>query len=241
MYSFVLALQFLTRLPVPFSFSATGQQLGRSVLFYPLVGLIIGLLLSSAAISLPAVHPPLQTALILTFWVLLTGGLHLDGLADCADAWAGGLGDRDKSLRIMKDPSAGPIAVIVLLLTLMLKWSTLQALMEGRLGMALLMAPVLGRTAILGLMVSASYVSKGGLAENLLKNLPLRETQAMIVFIALAAMLSIGILPVLLAIAMAAWIRMTGLRRLGGMTGDVYGAAVELVEVAVLMGCISYD
>lgn len=189
-----------------------------------------------ATVSLQTVPQYLQASLILTLWVLLTGGLHLDGLADCADAWAGGLGDRKKTWRIMKDPAAGPVAVVVLSLTLLLKWSALRSLTGSQLFTALLAAPVLGRTAILALMCSAPYVSRHGLAEKLMKQLPVKACQGLVAMILLAGVAILGWLPLLLTIGMVAWVRKIGLIRLGGMTGDVYGSAVELVELVVLIG-----
>ncbi|MGR9115798.1 MAG: adenosylcobinamide-GDP ribazoletransferase, partial [Gammaproteobacteria bacterium] len=132
MYAFALALQFLTRIPVPLHFTATDRQLGLSVLFYPLVGLMIGSVLWLLNLGFGEMSVELKAALILTCWVWLSGGLHLDGLADCADAWVGGLGSRERSLEIMKDPAAGPSAVVVLVLVLLLKWTALAAVLENR-------------------------------------------------------------------------------------------------------------
>jgi adenosylcobinamide-GDP ribazoletransferase len=91
-----------------------------------------------------------QAVLVLMLWVAITGGLHLDGLADCADAWVGGFGNRQRSLAIMKDPAAGPIAVLVLLL--LLKWSLISSIIEKQALSVLLLTPLLGRLAILMLM-----------------------------------------------------------------------------------------
>ena len=108
---FFIALQFLTRLPIPIYFESgsagNGNQLGRSVLFYPLVGLVIGGLLATlqyllSTFTFGSTYTVVHAAIILTVWVGLTGALHLDGLADSADAWLGGLGDRDRTLAIMK-------------------------------------------------------------------------------------------------------------------------------------------
>lgn len=236
MYSFLLALQFLTRIPVPFSFTASDRQLGLSLLYYPLIGLIIGLLVLSLAFVTQGLSLHLQTALLLTVWVLLTGGLHLDGLADCADAWVGGFGDRQKTLAIMKDPAAGPVAVIILVLTLLLKWSALQSLSWKSLAVAVLAAPVLGRTAVLALMMSTPYVRKKGIGENLVANLPRSAAYALLVLMIILGVYLLGMMPVMAAGAVMIWIRYMALRRLGGMTGDVYGAAVELVELSVLLG-----
>lgn len=126
--SLLVALQFLTRLPVRLSAMPTPEQFGRAVLCYPLVGVLIGVVLYAAARSLDGTPPLLQAALLLSLWVALSGALHLDGLADMADAWIGGLGDRERTLAIMKDPRSGPVAVVVLVLVLLLKFSALAAL-----------------------------------------------------------------------------------------------------------------
>ena len=97
-------------------------------------------------------------------WVAITGGLHLDGLADCADAWVGGFGNRQRSLAIMKDPAAGPIAVLVLVLLLLLKWSLISSIIEKQALSVLLLTPLLGRLAILMLMSTSDYIRTGGLA-----------------------------------------------------------------------------
>ena len=236
MYSFALALQFLTRIPVPFTFVATDKQLGQSVLFYPLVGLLIGALLIACAALLNGVSLSLQAAIILTVWVLLSGGLHLDGLADCADAWVGGLGDRQRTLDIMKDPAAGPVAVIILVLLLLLKWNALQLVLTTQALKELMIIPVLGRTALLMLMLTTPYIRKNGLGEKLIQNLPLTQAKVLVGVVLLSIVFLSGFLPVVLAGLVLTWLRYTAVQRLGGMTGDVYGAAVELVEMTVLLG-----
>lgn len=130
--SLLVALQFLTRLPVRLSAMPTPEQFGRAVLCYPLVGVLIGVVLYAAALSLDGTPPLLQAALLLSLWVALSGALHLDGLADMADAWVGGLGDRERTLAIMKDPRSGPVAVVVLVLVLLLKFSSLLMSDRGR-------------------------------------------------------------------------------------------------------------
>lgn len=236
-----MALQFLTRIPVGHGFTADDRQLGYSVLYYPLVGLLIGGLLvipATASANSPAM---VVAAIILTTWVLVTGALHLDGLADCADAWVGGFGDRQRSLRIMKDPASGPIAVTLLVLVLLLKWTALAALLEKNSLMPLLMSPLLGRSAILLLMLSTPYVSPQGLAEKLMQHLPRTAARWVAGFSIALAVVALGWLPLLLAGLLLLWIRHVAVSRLGGVTGDVYGAAVELVETAVLLGAVLYE
>src|SRR5690554_3242899 len=161
----LIALQFLTRLPVRLPGLPTAQDNGRSLLWYPFVGLLIGglLLLGFAVTSGIAVS--LQAALLLAVWVWLSGGLHLDGLADTADAWVGGYGDRERTLAIMKDPACGPIGVISLVLLLLLKWAALVALLESGQWLPLLLAPWLGRWILPLLLLTTAYVRPGGMGD----------------------------------------------------------------------------
>lgn len=174
MLPFWIALQFLSSLPVSLPGMPEPRELGRSLLFYPLVGLLFGLLLWLASLLLQGTPAPLHAALLLTVWVLLSGALHLDGLADSADAWLGGFGDRERTLQIMKDPRSGPIAVVTLVLVLLLKFCALWVLVEQGIGAQLLLAPLIGRAAMLGLFLCTPYVRPGGLGQALAEHLPRR-------------------------------------------------------------------
>ena len=153
MLPFWIALQFLSSLPVRLPGMPAAEQMWRSLLFYPVVGLLFGVLLWAFDSRLAASPLLLHAALLLTLWVLLSGALHLDGLADSADAWLGGFGDRERTLTIMKDPRSGPIAVVTLVLVLLLKFTALLALVQAGQSMALLLAPLIGRAAMLGLFL----------------------------------------------------------------------------------------
>jgi adenosylcobinamide-GDP ribazoletransferase len=239
MKSFLVALQFLTIIPVTHSIIVSDKQLGYSSLYYPVIGLLIGSLLVLAAFLLANIPIQIQAAVILILWVLLTGGLHLDGLADCADAWVGGLGNKQRSLDIMKDPAAGPIAVVVLVLLLFLKWSIITYILEKQAIEVLLLTPMLGRLAILILMLSTSYIRPAGLGASIIANLPELSVKWLSLSGVLAGIYWLGFLPVGFMITMIFIISYQAKKRLGGVTGDVYGATVELVEVSVLMGILA--
>ncbi|RLA25257.1 MAG: adenosylcobinamide-GDP ribazoletransferase [Gammaproteobacteria bacterium] len=234
--SFALALQFLTRLPLNFNIPISEQRIAQSVLFYPLVGLLIGAILLLVNNLLPTHTPALNAAIILTVWVLLTGGLHLDGLADCCDAWAGGLGDKERSLAIMQDPAAGPIAVIFLILLLLLKWTALQSfLQQQHVLIPLLLAPFLGRLSILLLMLSSVYIRKNGLGSAMHRHLPQKAAKLIVLSSLLFCFWLTNINTLFSVLILILLIRYLALQRLQGVTGDVYGASVEIIETTVLI------
>lgn len=239
MLPFWIALQFLSSFPVRLPGMPSPQEMGRSLLFYPLVGLLFGLLLWGLDLLLAGAPLLLHAALLLTVWVVLSGALHLDGLADSADAWLGGFGDRERTLTIMKDPRSGPIAVVTLGLVLLLKFAALVALIDRQEGSALLLAPLIGRGALLGLFLSTPYVRAGGLGQALAEHLPRRAGKQVL---SLAALVCVGLggygalFALLLAALLFAGLRQLMMRRLGGTTGDTAGALLELLEMAVLVG-----
>ncbi|RAI71058.1 adenosylcobinamide-GDP ribazoletransferase [Pseudomonas fluorescens] len=239
MLPFWIALQFLGSLPIRLPGMPEPRELGRSLLFYPLVGLLFGAILWAVNGLLLGAPTLLHAALLLSVWVLLSGGLHLDGLADSADAWLGGFGDRERTLTIMKDPRSGPIAVVTLVLVLLLKFSALLALIEQAHSLALIIVPLIGRSALLGLFLTTPYVRAGGLGQALADHLPRSAGKQVLAVSALACVLIAGFsgaLALVLAVLGFVWLRQVMLRRLGGTTGDTAGAMLELLEVAVLVG-----
>jgi adenosylcobinamide-GDP ribazoletransferase len=239
MLPFWIALQFLSSMPIRLPGMPTPQELGRSLLFYPLVGLLFGAILWALNWLLLGTPLLLHAALLLTVWVLLSGALHLDGLADSADAWLGGFGDRERTLTIMKDPRSGPIAVVTLVLVLLLKFAALLALIEQQHSLFLIIVPLIGRSAMLGLFLTTPYVRAGGLGQALADHLPRMAGWQVLAASALGCVLIAGfsgVLAVVVAAVIFLWLRQLMLRRLGGTTGDTAGAMLELLEMAVLVG-----
>jgi adenosylcobinamide-GDP ribazoletransferase len=237
MIPLLIAIQFLTSLPVRLPGMPSPQELGRSLLWYPVVGLLIGLLLYALDALLSGTPLLLHAALLLAAWVALSGALHLDGLADSADAWLGGFGDRERTLIIMKDPRSGPIAVVTLVIVLLLKFAALAALIEEQHASVLLLAPWLARGLLPLLFMTTPYVRAGGLGQALAEHLP-RERLPLVLGLHAVAMLLFGWTAVVLlvaGIALFAWLRQRMIARLGGTTGDTAGAMVELVECGVVV------
>ena len=236
MHPLIIAFQLLTRIPLPFAVDYSPRNHGHSILFYPLVGLVMGMLLLLLAQLLSDQPVLLQATLLLVAWVGLSGGLHLDGLADSADAWVGGMGDRERMLEIMKDPACGPMGVIAIVLVLLLKWSALVALLESDMVALLLWGPLLARTLLITLFQSTPYLRTGGMGEARSQHIP--YYQALLVQVGvLVLVLYSGIhwSVLLLLLLLFLLFRRTILQRLGGITGDIAGAMVEKMEALLLL------
>ncbi|MEQ1065821.1 adenosylcobinamide-GDP ribazoletransferase [Acinetobacter sp. XH1741] len=236
MTPFWIALQFLTVLPIELKTIPTVQQNGRAILFYPLVGLIIGGILFLSA-CLFAKLPVLLLAIIITaLWVWLTGGLHLDGLADTADAWVGGFGDKLRTLQIMKDPSCGPIGVLSLVIICLLKFALIYVLIEQHQMLFLICVPILGRVVPSILFLTTPYVREKGLGRSLTDHLP--KTASWIVA-TLVLLLPLywgwqGLIAIIGFLISLVYLRYLFIKRIGGITGDTVGAAIELSETVLL-------
>jgi adenosylcobinamide-GDP ribazoletransferase len=242
-HPFLIALQFLTRVPVRLKRAPDGGELGRSLLWYPLVGALLGALLYAAAGGFGFVHvpPSLRAALLLLVWIVATGALHLDGLADTADAWVGGHGDCERTLAIMKDPHAGPIAVVALMIVLLVKFTALEALPPTSAWPALLLPPLLARTSMPLLFATTPYLRAGGLGSALAEHLPRRGAYLIAAVVTIAVVCTFaaaGVCAVVAAGALFFFLRGLLMRRLGGFTGDCSGAMIELIEAGVLVALV---
>ncbi|PCH61374.1 MAG: adenosylcobinamide-GDP ribazoletransferase [Gammaproteobacteria bacterium] len=234
----LIALQFLTTLPVKVTVPIANKQLGQSLLFYPIVGFIIAVILISLASLLTSQSSYVAAILVLVSWVILTGGLHLDGLADSADAWLGGLGDKVKTLKIMKDPTSGPIAVSILVLLLLTKFIMLAELIAVQNWIAIILATTLSRTALPLLFLTTPYVRQNGIAALLIQHQPKTTTKQMVLAVTLISIFLSGVWILLLSFGLFLLLRYWMLQRLDGVTGDTAGAMVELLETGILITAV---
>ncbi|AYO54317.1 adenosylcobinamide-GDP ribazoletransferase [Acinetobacter wuhouensis] len=240
MTPFLIALQFLTTFPIQLKAMPSPQQNAQSLLFYPIIGFLIGLILFAIAYFLNTLPIILLSTLILVLWIWLTGGLHLDGLADTADAWVGGFGDKERTLSIMKDPACGPIGVLSLIILCLIKWSALYVLLEKKLYLALILFPILGRLAPLFLFLTTEYVRAKGLGSSIAQYIP--KTWAMIVFaltlLATGYFVWTGLATAIIFILTLIYLRHKFVQRIDGITGDTVGASIEIVEAVSLLSFV---
>ncbi len=238
--AFLTAVQFLLISPAFKKGVFSPQELGASVGYYPLVGLILGVILIGADLLLGRIFPPLvRAALVLAIWILLTGALHLDGFLDSCDGLLGG-SDPQKRMEIMRDERVGAYALSGGSLLLLIKFSAL-ATLGGR-SDALLLAPVLGRWAIAVALTTFPYAREVGLGREMKDHAGRRQAVRASVFgLVIVCALSLWhpaapIIAALGASALGGWLVIRfALNRLPGLTGDIYGALNEIVEALVLL------
>ncbi len=236
---FFLAVQFLSRFPTPQYASISAIEMGRSISWFPVVGALIGMLLVGVAQLEFWLPPEVAAGLVLAVWIWSTGALHLDGLADTADGWLGGVGDHQRALEIMKDSRIGTGGGVALVGLLLLKWSLLVVVIEYQAWWFLLVAPVVGRVASIGLMPVTRYVSLNGIAEQMF--LHLNERLIWLWVFALTVSLFWFSPGLLVGVFLTwFWMRWVMVRITGGMTGDTAGAMTEVIELAFLLGSVVF-
>ncbi len=232
-----LAFRFLTRFPVGEGTPETGD-LGRSCAWFPLAGAVMGLVVAAAAHAaggrLPA---PIAGVLAAAALAWLSGGLHLDGLADLFDGLSGGHGDRERTLAIMRDGRIGAHGAAALILVLLAKAAALAELVGRGEPWAIVAAPAVARFAAVPLVVWFPYARPEGLGTAFHGTAGGREVAVAAV---LAAACVVPGAPASVwstagALAAAGGLALVVRRRLGGLTGDVYGAAIELAELVFLL------
>ncbi len=236
--NFGLAWSLLTVIPWPFFSQDTIGSLGRSAAYYPLVGLILGGILAGAGWVLYTFLPPgLAATILLVFWVGLTGMLHLDGFMDSCDGLLPPRA-RARRLEIMKDSRVGAFGVAAVVLLLLLKFNALTALPPGYRLTALVTAPALARWAMTWVMARYPLARAEGMGVAFTAGLGWPQVglaSAVAVIVALLLMNWLGVLLLVVTWLTATLIARLAMARLGGLTGDVYGAICEVTEVALLI------
>jgi adenosylcobinamide-GDP ribazoletransferase len=243
MRGFLIALTFLTRLPLPApKIEITSEEFTQSYRYYPLVGLVIGLILWVLAKLLFPFFPPLVLgALLLAAELVLTGGLHLDGFMDSMDGLLSARSP-ERILEIMKDSRVGAHASMALLGLLLFKFSLLASLNPAQFSLLLIM-PMLSRWVFQVGVIAFPYARSQGLGKGF------HETTRWITFL-ISGVIVCGISFALTGIAglISFFVCLTAITLwafkisslLGGLTGDLYGAMIELTEVICLFAAYPF-
>lgn len=230
------AVSFLTVIPVGNADGSAGERLGRA--YFPAIGAAVGLVAGLVFVVVTALSTSLlAAAAAVATLTLLTGALHLDGLADSADGLLS-RGDVERRLAVMRDPRLGSYGVAALVLVLLLEFAALASMAPARALSGLVVAGALSRLATLAVIATTPYVREIGLG-----NIAFDRTHRAIDLVAGASIAAIvclldwrhaAVAALLAAITTLAVVALAR-RRLGGATGDVCGATAELGQLAALL------
>ncbi len=237
MIALLAAFQFLSILPLVVKRPFTPEEIGQAMGYFPLVGLVLGGILAAAKVLLDLVLPTAVSAVIVvTLWVILTRALHLDGLMDTCDGIFGGY-TVERRLDIMRDSRVGAFGVAGGVLVLLAKTAAVASL-SGQ-AIAPIMAAALGRWAMSLAVVAFPYAREEGLGRAIKNHAGWKHLLMAGLIAGLVAWFGgrwLGMIfaggVVIICMALGRFF----VKRLGGLTGDTYGAICELVEVCVLVG-----
>ena len=241
MNSFLVGLQFLTRIHIVRQTAWTAEDFGRSTRFFPLVGLVLGSCYALAACVLTYIvgtafgMRTLNAVLLLILPILLTGGLHADGFMDTADGVFSGR-ERERKLEIMKDSRVGSFGVVSFVLLMFLQFALLLDMHPFLLLPALFVMPIIGRFAMVLAVARFPYARADGMGKTF-ADMADRKTVAIAAVTTAVLVLPCGLLAsvaLVLGVLFAFLFCRTMTKTLGGVTGDVYGAVTVLTETLVL-------
>jgi len=246
--AFMLAIQFLTRLPVDSSKLYSAGRMAASVRYYPLVGALVGGLMALVfMLCLMVFSNTLSIAITITAGVMITGAFHEDGLADTADGIGGGH-TRQRTLEIMRDSRLGTYGMLALMCALLLKYVALSEISAAYVPGLLITAHILSRASSVMVIATSTYVRDEGTGKPVAQRLS-RGSFTTVVCTSMGAILIAcylvlpgaaliyGLVGLILGHLM---VRLLCERKLGGYTGDMLGAVQQLSEIGFYLGCISW-
>ena len=243
---FLAALSFLTIIPLPHRRAPTSEEVGRSIVYFPVVGGIIGLILAGLNWLLGLFLPSaVVNGLLIVSLVVISGALHLDGLADTCDGIAG-YKTVEARWQVMRDSRVGAFGIIGVFLLLLLKYVSLSSVPESWLMATLVLMPVVSRWAMVYAVFTYPYARPEGLGkafkqETSWQRFAIATVITLVVAIGLARLANVTYFYLAgSAIMFGVWVIVVALatylkRKFSGLTGDTYGAINETAEVGVLI------
>lgn len=232
----IVALQFLTRLPVNIAVDFNSENIRRSTFYFPFVGLLLGFIGVIPYIFLSSLNINIGSFITVLMIIILTGGLHLDGLSDSADGFFSNR-DKERTLEIMKDSRIGAFGVLSLILIIFFKYILISNI-EFNLPLALVLSMGNSRLVVLLQIAFKKVARPGGLGDMVSKSEPKTFViSSVILYLLLISFIDIiYIIPLGISFLVGEIISIYTYKRIGGFTGDVYGATIELTEAASLLG-----
>jgi len=231
----ILLIQFLTRIPINIHLDVTRKDLSKAVIYFPMVGYIVGGILSLIYLSLNgSIDQLILVFLIVMIQVIITGGLHIDGLSDTFDGMYSGR-EQVKILEIMKDPNVGTFGVLSIIFALIFKFLLLYKI-SGQILWVILLMPVFSRFCVILASFKGSYARKKGLGNLFIGQVTKKQLFIGFVFTLIPIYFVQSIyLGFVINILFTLWFVRYVSNKINGITGDTLGAIVELNEVLFLL------
>lgn len=263
MKGFILALQFFTRIPIPINIEFSKVNLKRAFFFLPLIGCLIASITAIPIYVIPNKYSDFAAAASLVLYLILTGGLHIDGLADTADGFFSGRSGKEKILEIMKDPEIGSYGAISIFILLLLKFIAFKTIsVYGVINPFFILVPagIISRLSGLGVVVFSKQAKETGLgilfhksatrfsfffwlilififyflfSETLFISIPKINFTLQEIILRIKLLFLPGI-----ALLSTLFIVKVSYKKLGGTTGDINGCIVEITETLILIASI---
>ena len=236
MKPFLIALQFLTVFPVRIGSEITAEDFARALIFFPVVGALIGIILCLISFCFSFLPHLVVIAILLSVMVIVSGAIHLDGFADTCDGMFSGR-KKEEILEIMRDSRVGAMGAIGVTLLLLLKFTLLASIPKVDLWKLLILAPLFSRWAQVFACYSCGYAHKEGKAKFFMEGAGKKEMLIATIFMLAAFILLMpakGITAVFFSLLVALLFMGFVKRKIGGMTGDTIGAVSEISEMCLL-------
>jgi adenosylcobinamide-GDP ribazoletransferase len=234
--AFILGLQFLTRIPVNISVDYNRENLTKTTFFFPFMGMIIGAIAALTYYVFSFVNRDMAAVCTVLALVCITGGLHIDGLSDTADGFFSSR-PKERILEIMKDSRVGAFGVIAIVFDLLFKYVVIKSMDTNKAIMWIILSSGISRTMVAMLFSFGKSARKGGMGDMLMNKASKKYLiPAAIIFILIG--LYIGKLNFLVVFVLVAIFSLCFMRysykKIGGVTGDVFGANAELCEMLAM-------
>lgn len=238
--NFLLFIQFFTRIPVNKNLECEKENFGNGAFFFPIIGLILGGMQFILANLLFDYLPfNVLAALVVMVPVIVTGALHLDGLGDLCDGFYAFKGGKDKIIEIMKDSTIGTFACAAIVFDILLRYTTMEGLLQYRYLSFIIVVPVISRFTIVLIAYLGKNAKENGTGNIFIGNINLRTLLIALLITLVISILLLDIITAVIIISLSALVTVIFNKycefKIGGLTGDLLGANNEIIEIFVLI------
>lgn len=235
--AFVLMIQFFTRLPINLQIEMDSKTISKGAFFFPLVGALVGAIASLIYTLFSFISVDIASIAAVFSIIFITGGLHVDGLSDTADGFFSAR-SRERVLEIMKDSRVGTFGVIAIVFDILFKYALLKNIPVNMAVPAIIFSCTLGRTSAALLINYGKCARPGGLGDMFASSaakIYFISSMIILVLIGFILLNTVFLTALFFTLLSALMIMRFSYKIIGGLTGDVYGASIEIGEIVSLI------